>query len=71
MLKKGNWKIINLNQPFEIENFNLYSTIDDISELYDKKIDSINVYNELIMEWEKFSKSKKLIFPTPYIDNLD
>ena len=71
MLKKGNWKIINLNQPFEIDNFNLYSTKDDISELYDKKIDSINVYNELIMEWEKFSKSKKLIFPTPYIDNLN
>ena len=71
MLKKGNWKIINLNQPFKIDNFNLYSTKDDISELYDKKTDSINVYNGLIMEWEKFSKSKKLIFPTPYIDNLN
>ena len=26
---------------------------------------------QIIMEWEKFSKSKKLIFPTPYIDNLN
>ena len=39
MLKKGNWKIINLNLPFEIDNFNLYSKKNDITKLYDKRSD--------------------------------
>jgi|TARA_B110000263_G_C15298820_1_gene506886 arylsulfatase A-like enzyme len=69
-LKKGEWKIINTIQPFNVSNFELYNIKNDISEITNKKNMNREIYDDLIVEWNNFSKSRRLIFPTPYIDNL-
>ena len=69
-LKKGEWKIINTIQPFNLSNFELYNIKNDISEITNKKNINRKIYNDLIDEWNNYSKSRRLIFPTPYIDNL-
>ena len=43
----------------------------DISESENLKSDFIDVYNNLLIEWNDYKRSKKIIFPTPYRDDLN
>jgi len=70
-IKKGNWKLVNYNSPFEIGNFKLYNVTTDISESRDLKINQIEKYHELLNEWKKFSNENQIIIPTPYTDNIN
>jgi arylsulfatase len=65
MIRKGNWKIVNMERPFKIENFKLYNLADDLAEQHDRKDDAPDKYREMLQEWEKFSKEKKVRIPTP------
>ena len=51
-------------------NFDLYH-LDDISESNNLKEKEEIIYNDLLKEWKKYSLSKKIIFPTPYKDDLN
>ncbi len=70
-IKKGNWKLVNYNSPFEIDNFKLYNVKTDISESRELKINQIEKYQELLNEWKKFSNENQIIIPTPYTDNIN
>jgi hypothetical protein len=65
MLRKGNWKLLNTEKPFELKNFELYNLENDISEQQDLKDAQPEKYQELLQEWEKFSKQVGIITPTP------
>ena len=70
VLFKNNWKIVNKTSPFNRNNFELYH-MSDISEMYDMKKKNSKIFSEMLYDWESYVAEKKLIFPTPYIDNLN
>ena len=43
----------------------------DISEMYDMKKKNSKIFSEMLYDWESYMVEKKLIFPTPYVDNLN
>ena len=65
MLRKGYWKIVNNNPPFQQENFKLYNLFEDLAELNDLKNKEKDKYQELMKEWFKFSNEIKAQFPSP------
>jgi arylsulfatase len=65
MLRKGNWKLLNTIRPFELKNFELYNLETDLSEQQDLKEAKPEKYQELLLEWDKFSKQVGIVSPTP------
>lgn len=69
MLRKGNWKIVNLEKPFKKENFQLFNISNDLGEQEDLK-DSLPIkFQEMIQEWDRFSEKVGVVFPTPKPSN--
>ena len=56
MLRKGVWKITNTSYPFSEDNFELFDLSKDLSERDDLKEEYPEKYQELLREWDKFSK---------------
>jgi arylsulfatase A-like enzyme len=65
MLRKGNWKILNVNRPFQIENFALYDLQTDLAEQIDLREQHPEKYLEMLVEWEKFTERVGVILPVP------
>lgn len=65
MVRKGNWKIVNIERPFKTDHFKLYYLPDDLAEQHDMKEIVPEKYKEMIYEWEKFSIKVKVRTPTP------
>lgn len=65
MIRKGNWKITNITEPFEEENFKLYNLENDLAELHDVKATAPEKYAELLGEWEKYATEVRVQNPTP------
>lgn len=68
MIRKGNWKITNIRLPFLPENFELYDLSKDLAELNDLKELEPEKYEELLMEWTRFSNEIKVQIPPPSED---
>jgi arylsulfatase len=69
MIRKGQWKITNYKEPFEVENFALFNLSEDIAEQHDLKEQEPEKYHELLKEWEKFSKEVKVQIPAPTMED--
>ena len=65
MIRKGDWKITNIESPFLEENFKLYNLSQDLAELNDLKESEPEKYNELLEEWRKFSNEVSVQIPAP------
>lgn len=65
MIRKGDWKILNIKSPLELKNFGLFNLETDLSEQKDLKDSYPEKYQELLLEWEKFSKKVGIVTPTP------
>ena len=65
MLRKGDWKITNIQRPFLAENFKLYNISNDLAELHDLKGIEKEKYEELLKEWKDFSNEIKVQIPIP------
>ena len=65
MIRKGDWKITNIESPFLEENFKLYNLSLDLAELNDLKESEPEKYNELLEEWRKFSNEVSVQIPAP------
>jgi len=65
MLRKGDWKITNIDHPFLQENFKLYHLNNDLAELHDLKESEPEKYQEMMEEWKIFSQEIKMQVPTP------
>ncbi len=67
MVRKGDWKITNFIRPFKEENFALYNIKNDIGEQNNLKNQYPDKYEEMILEWKKFSTEIKLQIQKPIV----
>ncbi len=65
MIRKGNWKIVNTQLPFDTANFELYNILNDLAEKNDLKLSEPDIYKELLGEWYKFTNEVKVQIPVP------
>ena len=65
MIRKGDYKIVNIERPFEKENFKLYNVSKDLAELNELQEKEPKKYLEMLEEWEKFAAEIKVQIPTP------
>ena len=71
MLRKGDWKILNTERPFNLDNFQLYNLRSDLAEQVDLKDQNSEKYQEMISEWEKWSKNVGVILPFPKSKDIE
>ncbi len=65
MLRKGNWKILNHIRPFDKSNFELFDLSTDLAEQNDLREEFPEKYQEMLLEWEKWSKQVGVVLPLP------
>ncbi len=65
MVRKGDWKIVNIANPFSEENFKLYNLKTDLAEQVDLRGENPDIYTDLLKEWHKYLEETKAQFPTP------
>ncbi|WP_242157382.1 arylsulfatase [Aestuariivivens sediminis] len=65
MIRKGDWKITNINKPFLEENFKLYNVSQDLAERHDLQESEPEKYKDLLEEWREFSNEVKVQIPPP------
>jgi arylsulfatase len=68
MLRRGDWKITNFTLPFREDNFALYHLPSDLAEMHDLKASEPEKYQELLVEWRRFSEEVKAKLPNPSAD---
>ena len=68
MLRKGKWKITNIERPFDQANFKLYDLSTDLAELRDLKEIETEIFKELMEEWEAHAREIQMLVPTPDSD---
>ena len=68
MLRKGDWKILNLQRPLQKKNFKLYNLKSDLAEQQDLRDEEKEKYKELLNEWDLFASEIRLQVPTPVPD---
>lgn len=68
MLRKGDWKILNLQRPLQKKNFKLYNLKRDLAEQQDLRDEEKEKYRELLSEWDLFASEIRLQVPTPLPD---
>jgi arylsulfatase A-like enzyme len=69
MIRKGDWKIVNIERPFLVENFQLINLKTDLAEQIDLKEFYPEKYQEMLAEWASFSKEVGVVIPTPKKEN--
>ena len=62
-LRKGQWKITNVDRPFRESNFKLFDLSKDLGEQEDLKFVFPEKYSELLREWDDFSREVRLQLP--------
>jgi arylsulfatase len=65
MIRKGDWKIVNVKSPFELKNFELYNLSEDLAEQKDLKDVYPEKYQEMLQEWKKFTEEVGVVLPSP------
>ncbi|HMQ08212.1 MAG TPA: arylsulfatase [Saprospiraceae bacterium] len=65
MIRKGDWKIIQIQRPFDENHFELYNLSEDLAEEFDLKDIHPDKFSEMLKEWENFYRKMKIRIPTP------
>ena len=65
MLRKGNWKILSNNRPFNRDSFKLYNLSEDLAEMNNIREEEPEKYQELLQDWKQFAEKIKVQFPPP------
>lgn len=65
LIRKGDWKLVNHIKPFERSNFELYNLSNDLAEQHNLKEEYPEKYEELLAEWDQYTKNMGVIIPTP------
>ncbi|MEN2282945.1 arylsulfatase [Algoriphagus sp. SE2] len=68
LIRKGDWKLVNHKQPFERKNFELYNLSNDLAEQNNLKEEFPEKYQDLLSEWDNYSKNVGVVLPTPKVD---
>ena len=65
LVRKGKWKLVNIDIPFDEANFSLYDLSTDIAEQNDLKQQFPDVYGELLPEWYSYRDEVGVVYPVP------
>ncbi|EKB49824.1 arylsulfatase [Cecembia lonarensis] len=65
MLQKGNWKLLNIQRPLELENFRLFNLAEDPIEQDDLKERFPEKFQELLYDWQQYAQKVNVRIPTP------
>ncbi|MFN1835211.1 arylsulfatase [Balneola sp. MJW-20] len=65
LVRKGKWKLVNIDIPFDESNFALYDLSVDGAEKEDLREEYPEVYEDLLQEWNSYRDEVKIVFPTP------
>ena len=65
LLRKGNWKLVHEDGPYDSDSFKLYNLENDLGEVNDLKNSNPDKFKEMMEHWEEFSREVKPQFPTP------
>lgn len=65
MLRKGNWKLLNIERPFNSSNFELYDLRSDPGEQFNLRTENPETFLSLILEWNMFYEEVGIVTPTP------
>lgn len=65
MLRKGDWKLLNLSRPSDTAKFELYNISEDLGEQNDLSKSTPKKYQEMLTEWGSWSQKVGVIIPTP------
>ena len=68
MLRKGKWKITNIERPFDRANFKLYDLSNDLAEFRDLKEIEKDIFANLMDEWDAYAREIQMLVPTPDSD---
>jgi arylsulfatase len=64
-VRKGDWKLVNIEIPFDEANFELYDLSEDRGEQNDVKDLYPEVYRDLLEEWHAYRDEVGVRIPTP------
>jgi arylsulfatase A-like enzyme len=65
MVRKGKWKLLNIEKPFNEDNLQLFDLTTDLAEQVNlRKVEPL-VFQDLLSEWRKYREEVKAQFPTP------
>jgi len=65
LVRKGKWKLVNIDIPFDEANFSLYDLSVDIAEQNDLKQQFPDMYEELLREWYSYRDEVGVVYPVP------
>ena len=65
MIKKGDWKITNIDSPFLIDNFGVFNLSKDFGEQTDLKASELDKFDEMLKEWTDFANEIEVQIPSP------
>ncbi|MDX1672184.1 MAG: sulfatase-like hydrolase/transferase, partial [Balneolaceae bacterium] len=64
-VRRGDWKLVNIDHPFSEQNFRLYNLARDLAEQVDLKEAHPRIYRELLEEWRRYRDEVKVRIPPP------
>jgi arylsulfatase len=65
LVRKGKWKLVNIDVPFDEENLSLFDLSVDFAEQKDLKQQFPDVYEDLLREWYSYRDDVGVVIPTP------
>lgn len=65
LVRKGKWKLLNIDIHFDDANFLLCDLSTDIAEQDDLKQQFPDVYGELLHEWYRYRDGAGVVYPVP------
>ena len=63
--RKGNWKIVNLEKPYDEKTFVLYDLKSDPGETTNVADQYPEKFNEMMKEWRKYCETNGLVVVAP------
>lgn len=65
LVRKGKWKLVNIDRPVDEANFTLYDLSVDRAEQEDLREEYPEIYDDLLQEWNRYREEVRVVFPTP------
>ncbi|MDX1478725.1 MAG: arylsulfatase [Saprospiraceae bacterium] len=65
MLRRGDWKIVNLDKPLDEANFALYNVSQDLAEIRNVRDSEPEIFDELLAAWRQFADEAYVQVPSP------
>ncbi|HCM74873.1 MAG TPA: sulfatase, partial [Cytophagales bacterium] len=60
-VRKGNWKLVNLQPPLDNKKLMLFNVAEDLGETKDLSKNNPEKFEELLMDWKDFVKKNEIL----------